>query len=81
MQIGDEPIVCSNVWEGLASGAEPAVFMVTMDQDRDCYVFQPRLLEAAEELRSSFQIGDGPIIYGQSAHLGNFTSDLTVLVG
>ena len=52
IQIGDEPIAYSNAWEGLASGAEPAVFMVTMEQERVCHVFQPRLLEAAEELRS-----------------------------
>ena len=80
MQIRDELIVYSNVLEGLVPGAEPAMFMVTLEQERDYDVYQPRPSEAAEELRSSFQIDDGPIVYSQSAHLSNFTSDLTVLV-
>ena len=40
-----------------------------------------RLPETTKELRSSFQIRDGPVVYSQSTHLSTTRSDLTVLVG
>ena len=70
MQIGDEPITYGNGSEIRMSGAEPAVFMVALEQDGNNEGNPPRLSETTEELRSSYRIGDRPVIYGQSTHLG-----------
>ena len=49
--------------------------------DPENFGVKVRLPEHTELLRSSYQIGDGPVIYGQSADIDSAGHDLAVLVG